>query len=139
MGVTADDDLSRQWSAVRVAVLAVVDQLPGGIADVTEDCEEESLEILPSRPGAPTVLLSNSTRNEILCDIAGTHFWICDEDDVTLANEVGRVVDNVVHHGFIQAGDQGRVPLDEGYIGVGAWTFTPWRWLRGKTVYPPFS
>ncbi len=138
MGDTGGENLARQWAAVRAAVLTVVSTLPDGIVEVTESREEESLEILPSRPGAPTLFVANGIENEIGCDIAGTHFWVWGEDDVALADAVFRVASNVVRHGFIRAGGRGRVPLEEGYIDVGEWTLTPWRWLRDKTVFPPF-
>lgn len=138
MAGSDDEARASPWLGVRAAVLGVVAGLPDGVADVTEASEEESLSIAPTRPKAPTVYVANAVQHEILCDIAGTHFWIWDEDDEALSAEVARVVDNVVRHGFVQAGETGRVPLDDGHIGVGLWTLIPWRWLSNKTTYPPF-
>lgn len=131
-----DADVERVWVAVRDAVLAVHGEFAESASVETSD--DQGLTIYPHRPGAPIIWLSIVTEHEISCDIAGTGFWIWEDDPSELPIEVSRVVRNVILHGFLQAGQTGRVPTSDGHIAVGLWTFTPWRWLRPKKTFLSF-
>lgn len=119
------------WQSLVEVVERVMGTRPVGAAVVTLDREAWTITIQPRTSGAATVEIGDAGDDEIYVSVAETLSWLWGDAE-GLAAEVERILGGVVDGRFMQAGRfaiEGRIDTSDSFIGLGQWTFVPWRWL----------
>jgi hypothetical protein len=119
------------WQALVEVVERVIETRPSGAAEVVLDREAWTIRIQPRSSDAAPVEIGDAKDDEIYLVVADTLTWLWG-DAQGVAGDVGRILQGVVDGAFTQAGKffvEGRIDLPDGFIGLGEWTFVPWRWL----------
>jgi hypothetical protein len=129
------------WQSLVEVVERVLGTRPVGAGVVTLDREAWTIRIQPRSPEAAIVEIGDAGEDEIYVSVGGTLSWLWGAAE-GLAAEVERILQGVVEGRFSQAGRfviEGRIDAPDGFIGLGQWTFVPWRWLPRRNRFAAYD